>query len=248
MTGPVAVDLASLEELQRAHLSAVPFENLHVFHGLGVRTSTNWSIPKVVEQGRGGWCFELNGAFGALLEALGFDVSYFGAAVLLDGPSAMIDHLTLQVTLDEPFLVDVGFGDSFIRPLRLNLAGPQDGGTGSFEFLASPQGTTLAKDVDAIPAAQFRFKRVNHALADFDAASEYLQTTEGLHWTKWPFATRLLEGGPDRVTLLADKLKVTRDGTTEETRVEADVWSAVLQEWFSMAPPASAGAHSDLAD
>ena len=59
--GPPSVDL--LAALQLAHLIRVPFENLHAFHHRGVRTDVEWSYAKVVEQQRGGWCFELNGAF-----------------------------------------------------------------------------------------------------------------------------------------------------------------------------------------
>lgn len=235
-SGPVHRDVETLEGLQRAHLSTVPFENLNVFHQVGVQTSTSWSVPKVVGRRRGGWCFEVNGAFGALLETLGFEVAYFGAAVLLDGPNDVIDHLTLQVTLEEPWLVDVGFGDSFIRPLRLNGGGPQDGGAGQFELVPSPKGTTLTREVDGLPAAQFRFKRVNRQLSDFDVASRHLQTTPGLHWTRWPFATRLLDGGPDRVTLLADRLKITRAGETEEQPVNAQDWDKTLSEWFAIDP------------
>ena len=235
---PVHHDRATLEAPQRAHLSSVPFENLHVYHRLGVRTDTDWSVTKIVEWGRGGWCFENNGAFGLLLSTLGFDVLRLGAAVLLGGPNSTIDHLALEVMLDEPWLVDVGFGDSFIVPLALNRRGPQDGGTGTFEFFDSTQGLTLTRhDDDGGPRPQYRFKRVGHDLADFDEASDRLQRAEDLQWRNKPFATRLLDGGPDRVTLLADRLKVTRDGHTEEERVPAEAWDDTLAHWFAMRSP-----------
>lgn len=233
----VAVDLTTLAALQRAHLTAVPFENLHVFHQVGVRTDLPWSLDKIVNQRRGGWCFEANGAFSWLLTELGFPVKRLAAAVLLSGPNKIVDHLALEVMLDEPYLVDVGFGDSFIAPLALNRAGPQDGGTGSFEFMASPQGTTLTKDIEGLPTARYRFKRTSHELADFDAASDLLQGDPERHWRKWPFATRLLDGGPDRVTLLADKLKIRRGGETVETPVAPGDWDEALSTWFDMAPP-----------
>lgn len=234
--GDPGVDLVTLTALQQLHLSTVPFENLHVFGRLGVRTDLGWSLPKILDHGRGGWCFELNGAFGALLEALGFPVRRLGAAVLLNGPNVVIDHLTLEVTLDQPYLVDVGFGDSFIRPLALNRSDPQDGGSATFQFLASPQGTTLARLDEGVPTAQFRFKRVGLQLADFDPASYRLQNEPGLTWTEKPFATRLLDGGPDRVTLLHDRLKLKRRGETAESPVSADLWNDELREWFGLLP------------
>lgn len=230
----VTLDLATLESLQRAHLTAVPFENLSVFGQTGVRTDLAWSASKLLDRRRGGWCFELNGAFGALLESLGFEVRRLGAAVLLNGPSVLIDHLALEVQLEEPWLVDVGFGESFIRPLALNRGDVQDGGTGHFQFLASPQGTTLARLDDAVPVAQYRFKRVTHQLADFDEASDRLQTDPASPFRDKPFATRLLDGGPDRVTLLRNRLKIDRDGATTEVAVSETEWPAVLNQWFAM--------------
>ena len=94
-TGPPTLEL--LAALQLAHLSHVPFENLHVYHARGVRTDVDWSYPKIVEQRRGGWCFEVNGCFGALLRAVGFELDHISCQVWNDpgewGPP--LDHLGL---------------------------------------------------------------------------------------------------------------------------------------------------------
>ncbi len=235
--GPIDHDLPTLTALQQAHLTAVPFENLHVFHRIGVRTDSQWSVKKIVEQGRGGWCFENNGAFAWLVDQLGFTVRRLGAAVLLLGPNQSIDHCTLEVLLDHPYLVDVGFGDSVAVPLRLGQAGPQEGHTGTYELLPSPEGTTLAEHVDGLPEARYRFRRRSRPMSDFDTVSERLQTDPESHFPKSPFATRLLDGGPDRVTLLADRLKVRRRGEWTETQVGADEWDDTLREWFGMGSP-----------
>ena len=232
-----------LRVLQLAHLTTVPFENLDIVSGSGVRTDAEWSVPKIVDRGRGGWCFENNGAFAALLAALGFDVARLGAAVLLTGPNQVIDHLTLEVALDEPYLVDVGFGDSFITPLRLNQPGTQDGGSGTFEFINSSQGLTLTKHDDGVPVPQYRFRRINRSLADFDETSERLQADPELHWSQKPFATRLIDGGPDRVTLLSDRLRIVRNGELTETPVEPADWGDMVLKWFAMAPPENGVRH-----
>ncbi len=138
LEGSGDVDFASLERLQRAHLTAVLFETLDVFHRRGVRTDSKWSVEKVVERHRGGWCFELNGAFAALLEAIGYQVTLLGAVVLLEGDDGQASHLTLRVDLDRPYLVDVGFGDGFARPLPLDDLGPHDGGTRGLLVCHSP--------------------------------------------------------------------------------------------------------------
>ena len=241
VSGPVEITLDDLERLQRAHLTSEPFENLDVFHRRGVETGIEWSVPKIVTRGRGGWCFELNGAFGALLESLGFEVKRMAATVLLPSttgspPSPIPTHLTLQVMLDEPYLVDVGFGDSFIRPLPLTSKGPHEGGVGEFVFESDGDVTTLLASGPGSPEPQYRFGPAPRVSADFDAASEMLQTQPGLQWTKAPFATRLLDGGPDRVTLLRNRINFRRDGEWTEEPVAEEDWSATLAEWFDMTP------------
>lgn len=213
-------------------MSAVPFENIAVWRSEPVRTDVEWSIPKIVDRGQGGWCFELNGALAALLESLGFTVRRLAAAVLLAGPNQVVDHLTLEVELDQPYLVDVGFGEGFIVPLRLNDRGPQDGGIGSFQLFDSPEGTTLTRLVDGVATPQFRFRRVAHPMSDFDEASDRLRRDPTLHWSTKPFSTRLLDGGPDRVTLLKDRLKFDRGGRITETPVAAEDWEQTLLRWF----------------
>ncbi len=234
----VEASVDGLERLQRAHMSCVPFENLDVFHHRGVDTGVEWSVPKIVARGRGGWCYELNGAFAVLLEELGFVVKRLGATVLLsDEVSTVPDHLTINVTLDRRYLVDVGFGDSFIRPLPLDSTGPHDGGVGAFGFVLNGDETTLIayrSDGDGEP--QYRFDSNTYETSDFDNPSQRLQTDPSLHWTKSPFATRLLDGGPDRVTLLRDQLKFRRDGIWVEEPVTEEAWPIVLDHWFGMTP------------
>jgi len=233
----VAADLDDLERLQRAHLTAVPFENLDVFHRRGVETGIDWSVPKIVSRGRGGWCFELNGAFASLLEALGFIVKRLGATVLFGEESPVPTHLSLEVSLDRPYLVDVGFGDSFIRPLPLDHEGPHDGGSGEFGFVFDGERTSLiAYGPGGEAEPQYRFNSRPYATADFEASSLRLQTEPGLRWTEGPFATRLLDGGPDRVTLLRDRIKFRHDGLWSEAPVDENKWETTLHHWFDMEP------------
>lgn len=196
-----------------------------------------WSVPKIVDRGRGGWCFELNGAFGALLAALGFEMKWLAATVLYPPVSPMHDHLALEVLLDRPYLVDVGFGDSFIRPLPLDAEGPHDGGVGQYGFVFDADQVSLVSFEDEGKVeSHYRFERVPVVLSDFDEASTWLQTAPGFSWTKAPFATRLLAGGPDRVTLLNDRLKFKRQGEWTEELITESEWPLLLDKWFGIVP------------
>lgn len=233
----VDVDLATLTALQLAHLQAVPFEALEVFQGRRIECSDDWAWTKIVERGRGGWCFECNGAFALLLDALGFNVRRLGAAVLLDGPNTVIDHLVLEVELDEPYLVEVGFGDNApVTPLRLDQRGPQVTPGGTFEFLASPDGHTLAQIVDGVPEARYRFRRMSRELAEFVPASDLLQSDDTNHWRTKPFATRLV--APDhRITLTRDTFKSTHGDTVQITPVAPGEWNQILADEFGIDDP-----------
>lgn len=238
----IRVDLGGLTVLQHAHLANVAFENLDIVFCGEVPHDRSAAFDKIVRGRRGGWCFELNGVFAQLLETLGFDVLLLGAAVLLDGPSTVIDHLALEVSGGpmglEPHFVDVGFGDGSVRPLALNRNGPQDGGNAQYELFASPQGTTLARHVEGVPEAQLRFKRVAHAFDDFAPVASAMQRDPHKHWSTKPFATRLLDtDGTGRVTLTGSRLDVARSGASTITEVGTDEWDAALDDWFSMERP-----------
>lgn len=237
---PAAIGDLTIADLMRAHLVAVPFENLDIVFRGGVPHDADAGLRKVLS-GRGGWCFELNESFARLLEALGYRVLRLGCAVLLDGPTEVLEHLALEVSGGPPsvtpHLVDVGFGDSFISPLDLNLAGIQHAGNADYELIPSPKGTTVAEYRDGVPAAQYRFKRVAHTFDDFAPAAHALQTDSTRSWSTKPFATRLLGNGSDRVTLRTDVLRVRTDGEIRERAVTRSEWDVLLAEWFSMDRP-----------
>jgi len=65
----------TLRALHAAHLETVPFENLDIHLGRPIVLDEAAFFDKIVRRGRGGFCFELNGLFAALLRALGFDVT-----------------------------------------------------------------------------------------------------------------------------------------------------------------------------
>jgi N-hydroxyarylamine O-acetyltransferase len=208
-----------------------------VFHRREVRVDTAWSIPKVLS-GRGGWCFELNGAFASLLSEIGFTVDRVPASVLLsEASSDGADHLALIVHLDQPYLVDVGFGASFTRPIAIESEADVYEDHGNYCVQPLDEGRYLLR-FRATDAAEFsdqyRFDTSPVPLSSFEQRSHYLATEPGLSWTKSPFATRLIPGG--RVTLLSDRIKFRRAGDEVVYPVSAEEWDAELLKWFGMTP------------
>ena len=132
VTAPAASDAAGLRTLHRAHQLTVPFENLSIHLAEPISLDEPDLIDKIVHRRRGGFCYELNGAFGALLAHLGYDVTLLAARVFGDGGALgpPYDHLALRVDLPDeagkkPRLVDVGFEAFVAEPLRLDERGEQ---------------------------------------------------------------------------------------------------------------------------
>ena len=241
--GPRETSPAALAGLQAAHLIHVPFENLHVFHRLGVRVDVDWSYGKLVAQRRGGWCFELNGCFGALLRRLGYDVDLLSCRTYeadTGGLSAEFDHLALLVHLDgAAYLVDVGWGDNPLGPL------PAEPG----EYASRPRPTRIETDAETVRLIE-RVERVDGAvvwelqyeasreprrLEEFDTRSRYLQSAPGLSWTEKPLVTRATSALGARVTLHRDRLRLRdNDLAIRDEPVPAEQWESTLRRWFAM--------------
>lgn len=224
----------TLSALQANHLQYVPFENLDVFHRRGVTVGQATSVEKVVG-GRGGWCFELNGAFAWLLTELGFEVDKVACTVMLgNSESEVPDHLALIVHIgDKRYLTDVGFGDSFVQPLDLDSDQPVEDLSGEYRLVGDQELMLESRQASGEAWKQsYRIDVTPRQLAEFASHSNYLQTEPGLKWTTRPFATRLLRNG--RVTLLKDRLKMTSPGGTTEFLVSPEDWPVLLGQWFAI--------------
>lgn len=126
-TEPPSVD--GLFRLHRAHVERVPYETVWVHAGERWGVDVAESVARIARDGRGGYCFHLNGAFGALLQALGYDVTrHVGGVHGPDGASEdmMANHLVLQVhglasdaNPGGSWYVDAGLGDALHEPIPL---------------------------------------------------------------------------------------------------------------------------------
>lgn len=120
--GPVATTEACLTALHEAHQAAIPFENLDVVRGLEIKLDLASLEAKLVAGRRGGYCFEQNTLFKAVLDRIGFGTQILLARVRLGvdrvGPRS---HMLLKVEgASGAFIADVGFGGTgLLRPIPL---------------------------------------------------------------------------------------------------------------------------------
>ena len=235
---PTAPTPVTLQAVHRAHLFAVPFENLDIYLGRTIACDEARFLHKIVNQHRGGFCYELNGAFAALLRALGFQVTLLSARVARadgsDGPE--FDHLTLRVDLEEPWLADVGFGDSFLEPLRLK-PGVEQPQIGRIYRLTDVEGVfNIEVMTDDKWKRAYSFTLQPRQLSDFAAMCHYQQTSPDSHFTRNRICSRATAEG--RITLSNDKLIETRNGIRNERVLASDQeWREKLQERFGVTLP-----------
>ncbi|MGW0204301.1 arylamine N-acetyltransferase family protein [Streptomyces sp. NPDC003233] len=226
----------ALRELQLRHLLTVPFENLSIHLGEEIVLEEGRLLDKVIGRGRGGFCYELNGAFGALLAALGYEVELLAARVYGDEGRLGIpyDHLALRVRTVEgdTWLADVGFGAHSHYPLSYAEREEQVDPGGVFRVVAagpdaagvSGDGSAGPGDLDVIRDGrpQYRLETRPRVLGDFAAGVWWHSTSPLSHFTRSLVCSRVTEDG-GRVTLSGRELKTTAvDGTRGTRELETD--------------------------
>lgn len=236
--GPLEPTAATLAGLHEAHYRTVPFENLDIALRRPIAADEATSYAKIVERRRGGFCYELNGAFAWLLRDLGFRVTLLSAGVMSRQHGAFgpeFDHLALRVDLDEPWLADVGFGDAFYHPLRLATNAAQEDRSGTFRIVESDGWHTLEKrDQEGIWQPEYRFTLTPRTLADFAPRCHYHQTSPDSGFTRR--STCSLPTATGRVTLSDRCLIVTTGDQRDETELPDDAARiAVLRDHFGIA-------------
>ncbi len=184
--GSLGVRAQTLRDLQLAHLLAVPFENLSIHANEPIVLTDEALFEKVVERRRGGFCYELSGLFSALLRELGFEVTMLSAGVAREsgGFSPAFDHMTLMVSLDARWLVDVGFGDTFRKPLRLDDPGEQMQNGRFYQILPDGEHRIMLERKDGGDwKPQYRFNLQSYQYADYAKMCHHNQTSPESHFT-----------------------------------------------------------------
>ena len=237
--GPLAPTAETLRQLQVAHLLTVPFENLSIHAREPIVLEDEALFQKIVNRRRGGFCYELNGLFAALLRALGFEVAMLSAQVgNAEGEfSRDFDHMALMITLEERWLADVGFGDSFVEPLRLDERDAQVQGDRAFRIVADDERLIVQRaDNSDEWKAQYRFTLKPYQYSDYAEMCEYHQTSPLSHFTQGRICSRLTPQGRISLSDMSDMRLITTEGgdRREHTAKSQEEYEQMLREHFGI--------------
>ncbi|MGM9507798.1 arylamine N-acetyltransferase family protein [Larkinella sp. GY13] len=241
-TGDRAPTLETLRTLQRLHTETIPFENLNPLLGLPVLLDSDSLQQKMVQRGRGGYCFEQNRLLSFVLQALGFRVRGLAARVLWNVPEGevkAITHMLLQVEVGpESYLVDVGFGGlSPTGPVQLVLNTVQATPHEPFRLIESNGELEVQAEVRNEWRSLYRFTLREFLLPDYEMFSFYLCTHPNSYFLRSLAVARTTA---DRRYGLRDTILTThRLGGESEQRELRSVaeFRTVLEEIFRLTLP-----------
>ena len=216
-------DLSNLKLLHKNHLYNIPFENLDIHYNKKIILDFEFLENKILNNGRGGFCYELNGLFYKLLSELGYKVKMICAGVYnnegIPGPD--YDHMALIVNINnEEYLADVGFGDNFLEPPKLELDTTQKDEAGFFKIVKHDENYfQLCRSADGINfKGEYLFKIDEEKLENFQTMCNYHQTSPESHFTQKRVCSKAVENG--RITLSDLKIIKTEKGIRTETELK----------------------------
>jgi N-hydroxyarylamine O-acetyltransferase len=234
-TGEFTPTLATLRDLHLAHATHIPFENLDILLGRPIRLDLESIAGKLIDARRGGYCFEQNTLFAAVLETMGFRVTRLAARVRMGATEVRPrSHMLLAVAMDgERWLADVGFGgEGLLMPVRLK-AGEAEG-----YRVAADDGSYVLQSRRAEGWLDlYSFTLEEQHAADYEVSNYFTSTHPSS-----PFVNRLVVQRPGkdvRLTLINRQLTERRpDGVSETTLADDDAILETLAERFALRFPA----------
>ena len=201
---------------------------------LGVRRTFDLDtvFEKIVDERRGGWCYEMNGLFGWALRELGFTVDFVAGAVNREknGDAALMNHLVLIVRLDQPFLADVGFGNGMLMPTPLQEGFFSDG---RFEFRLTRAGEWWRFHNHRQNGSTYDFTEEPRVYEDFEPKARMLATTAESPFVQNLIVSKLTDHGMITLTNAALQIQ-SNEGMSEESAPNAEVLARILKEQFDL--------------
>jgi N-hydroxyarylamine O-acetyltransferase len=228
--------------LQEAHLLSVPFENLDIHAGKRIVLEPDILFNKIVVMKRGGFCYELNGLFFLLLQEFGFCTTLAMGRVYDRRRSAYgpeFDHMLILADVDsETWLVDVGFGDFAMHPLKLALNQPLADRNGQFIIERTDDEYFRVSRFSAgerLYLPEYLFSTKERCLAEFADRCLYHQTSPESHFTKQRICSIATATG--RTTLTDEKLLLTEGGVRTEFAIRSALeFGHALTRYFNIVP------------
>jgi N-hydroxyarylamine O-acetyltransferase len=238
--GRVDPTIETLQGLHFAHATRIPFENLDILLGRSILLDLKSLQSKLVENRRGGYCFEQNTLFAAVLESLGFAVTRLAARVRFgSGAIRPRSHMLLAVEIDgQAWLADVGFGgEGLLYPIRSDR--DDENHQGAWTFRVKGEG-----EVDVLQSLHadgwfdlYAFTREPQYPVDFVVSNHFTST-----YPHSPFVQSLVvqRTGPEmRWTLRNRELgEQSPDRQTTRALPDDDAVLATLAEVFDLRFPA----------
>ncbi|MGZ3196647.1 MAG: arylamine N-acetyltransferase family protein [Croceibacterium sp.] len=226
-------DLETLRSLHRAHVTSIPFEALDVQLGLVPSLEPDAIFDKLVQRRHGGWCYEMNGLFGAALQAIGFEVTRLSCGVMRQdgGDERMGTHLALLVECEGEWLCDVGFGGSLLEPLPL-VAGERHDAPYTVSLYQTDDGYWRFTEAAEAPFGyDFRAEPADEAL--LTAKRDWQASHPASNFTLNFVAQKR---HPDSHIVLRGRVLTERspDGTTAHTIGDAEEFVATLADRFGI--------------
>jgi N-hydroxyarylamine O-acetyltransferase len=224
-----------LSKLQLQHLLTVPFENLDIHEGKKIVLDESLLYEKIVSRGRGGFCYELNGLFCRLLRTVGFTAQIVSARVYMPARnlfSPEFDHMAILVDIEDSYLVDVGFGDTFRRPIAMPDGAVEDV-SGKYQIRSDKDQFVLEKLQSDNWQPVYSFTIQPKAISDFEEMCSFNQTSPESHFTQQLICTIATETG--RISLSDDYLTVTDGNTKRKIKVKSsEDFRLNLQNYFGI--------------
>lgn len=227
-------DLKNLNEVTRRFMLRVPFENIDVQNHKEISVAPEDLMRKVVDQHRGGYCYELNGLFHHYLAGKGYDVSYAAATIKTPkGWSRKGSHMMNLVKLDGmTYVVDVGFGDLPTQVIPLNGSVVEDV-NGVYRAVTVSDETFEVQKLESDyyhTLYMTDFKPVE--MRDFAAALDYNQHNPESIFVKKLLITQAKSNG--RVTMSQDSLTITTPEGKQKKPVTAENYRSFLVDYFNL--------------
>ncbi len=222
--GSIAPSLETLSQLHQLHPAAIPYENLDPLMGVPIRLDLANLQQKLLFDRRGGYCFEHNLLFKAMLEELDYEVKMHGARVLWgleEGEEPPLRHLVLTVEVaGVTYLADVGFGgQTATAPLRLRADQPQATPLDTFRLLESEGTWQVDIDIGGEWRALYSFERTERSMDELLALNE--AAASSAFFTRNLLVTRVEK--TRRLALFNTKLNIHTVGAPSEGRLIGSV-------------------------